>query len=109
MTTDFSFVYTTFSNADDANSMARELVNLHLAACCNIIPKVTSVYKWEGEVVTEDEVVMLIKTGLDKYQKCKEYLENTHPMDTPVIAKVAIDDINQPYAQWLTMHLIDRL
>jgi len=109
MNADFCFIYTAFLNEDDARSMANDLVSLHLAACCNIIPKVTSVYKWEGEVMSEDEVVMLIKTGIGKYEKCKEYLEAEHPYKTPMIAKIAVEDLNQPYAQWLTEHLIDKL
>lgn len=109
MKEDFCFIYTTFSNEDDALDIADELISLHLAACCNILPKGKSVYKWGGEIIKEAEFIMIIKTGLKKYSKCKEYLESSHPYDTPIIAKIKLDDLNHPYATWLEEHITDKL
>lgn len=109
MKEDFCFIYTTFSNEEDAMGVADELVSLHLAACCNILPKSTSVYKWGDEIVKEKEYVMLIKTGLKKYIKCKEYLESSHPYDTPIIAKIKLADLSTDYADWLEMSITDKM
>jgi periplasmic divalent cation tolerance protein len=55
-------IYATFPNADLARSIGTQLVTARLAACVNIIPGMNSIYLWQGQIETADEVVLLIKT-----------------------------------------------
>ncbi|MDA7945856.1 MAG: divalent-cation tolerance protein CutA [Hyphomicrobiaceae bacterium] len=83
--TDLIVVYTTFESIHQAKEVGHVLLKSRLAACMNIVPAMTSIYEWEGEVHETAEAVMLIKTS----RRCqKEVLKRTkelHPYDTPAL------------------------
>ena len=60
--TDPVLIYTTFETVEDAKSVGRILVESRLAACVNIIPSMTSIYEWQGQLQEAGEAVMIIKT-----------------------------------------------
>ena len=62
---DFAIILTTVSAVEEGESIANILVEKHLAACVNIIPKINSVYRWEGQIQSESEVLLIIKTTKD--------------------------------------------
>jgi len=70
-------VLTTTPNADEAASLARGIVEAKLAACVQILPKMTSVYFWEGKVQSEPEHLLLIKTLEEKFDALSEFIRKT--------------------------------
>ena len=91
-------VHTTVPNEETARSMARELVEESLAACVNY-HAVSSVYRWEGDIVEEDEYVLDIKTALE-YDKVREIIEENHPYDLPAVLRVETE-ANDKYDEWV--------
>ena len=93
-------VLTTTGAGFDARALARELVDLGVASCVNVLPPVTSIYRWEGKVVEEAEQLLLIKTTPDRVEALREALFARHPYEVPelVVIEAAASDA---YGQWL--------
>jgi len=94
-------VLTTVGAAFDARSLARELVELRVAACVNIVDRVHSVYRWEDAVTEDGEQLLLIKTSDARLNELRQELFSRHPYDVPELIVVAIEDIAPSYAAWL--------
>lgn len=82
-------VYMTFPDLDVAMSVGRRLVDEHLAACVNVVPRVVSVYRWEGQVHNEEEVVAFAKTTAARVDALIDRAKELHPFEVPCI--VALD------------------
>lgn len=91
----------TCPDTDAANTIAETLVGERLAACVNIAPGLRSVYRWEGKLQREAELLLLIKTSADRMDALKPRLNELHPYSTPELIAVAIDDGLPAYLQWL--------
>ena len=76
-------VFSTVGDSDDAERVARDLVDRRLAACVNIVPGLTSVYRWKGRVETEGELLLVIKTTRDRFEALREALLSVHPYEVP--------------------------
>lgn len=98
-------VLTTTSTTDEAESLATGLVESRAAACVQILPKMTSVYAWEGTVERAEEHLLLIKTLADKYQAVEEYIFKHHRYDTPEIVAIDAEKVSSSYLKWLTDYL----
>lgn len=85
----------------DARPLARELVELQLAACVNIIEQVTSIYRWEGAVSEEPEQLLLIKTVEGRIGELREALLARHPYDVPEFIVLPVSETSQAYGAWL--------
>lgn len=94
------FIYTTLPDGDAASTMARALVEARLAACCNIIAPMTSVYRWDGVIEASGETAMLIKTRRAMAQQVIEAARALHPYETPCFLTLPIDGVNAPYLAW---------
>ena len=95
-------VLTTVPNAEEAESLARAIVENKLAACVQILPRMTSVYVWEGKVQTENEHLMLIKTLPEKYVELAEFITANHSYTTPEIVAVESSEVAEPYRKWVS-------
>ncbi len=84
-----------------ARELAKELVSRKLAACINILPSVESIYEWEGKMVQESEVMMLIKTKKERFEVLKETILQMHPYEVPEILAFDIDDGSSDYLGWI--------
>lgn len=84
---------------DAAADLARTLVEERLAACVNRID-CDSVYRWEGEVVTDEEVILLAKTTDDGYDALAARVEERHPYDVPCIERFEETDLLPAFADW---------
>ena len=93
---------TTTSGIDEAESLANGLVESQLAACVQILPKMRSVYSWEGKIATDDEHLLLIKTLPQKYEAVEEYILDRHSYDTPEIVAIDAEKVSASYLKWLT-------
>ena len=76
---DALLVYTTWPDAESARAFAREAVEARLAACVHVLPPITSVYRWTGEVEEAAETPMLIKTGRPAVDGLRRLLAELHP------------------------------
>ncbi|MGD9590431.1 MAG: divalent-cation tolerance protein CutA [Pyrinomonadaceae bacterium] len=98
---DVIIVFTTTPDRALANELADRLVRERLAACVQILPQMTSVYFWEGEVRRDEEHLLLIKTTADKYAELEKYIRANHTYDTPEIAAMNVDQVDPKYLEWL--------
>ena len=98
-----ALVYTSWPDARSAQEAAHILVSERLAACANIVPGVGSVYRWQGEVHEEDEVLMFIKTANERLTTLRTRLLALHPYAVPAFSVLKIDeaDSHRPYLDWL--------
>jgi len=100
--TDHSIAFVTCPNEEVGKTIARGLVEKKLAACVNIIPKVTSIYLWQGKVEEDTEVLLKIKTRASMVSNLTSYVRDNHPYDVPEIITAKIDQGNDAYLKWMT-------
>ena len=105
--TDPVLIYTTFESLDDARTVGRSLVEARLAACVNIIPSMTSIYEWQGELQEAGEVVMLIKTRRGCQAQALERAKELHPYDTPALLVIEPVDVDKDFAAWIAGQTIE--
>ena len=103
--TEMLMVFTTFANDEDAAGAARNLVAERLIACANILPGVRSIYRWQGEVADQPEVVMLMKTRKQDWSALISRLHELHTYDTPECVAVRIAAGAPKYMAWLEASL----
>jgi len=96
---DITFIYITCPTSDHAKKIAKHLIELRMVACGNFFP-VTSLYRWEGKIVDEEEVVLILKTSEKFYDSILKEVEKMHPYTIPCIAKIS-GNINEKYSTWL--------
>jgi len=84
-----------------AQKIATELVTRRLAACCNILPGITSIYRWQGKVETDDELLMIIKSTEENYKAIENSIKELHPYEVPEIISFPIRQGFNKYLQWI--------
>lgn len=94
-------IYSTFPDTATAKDVGGKLVDHGLAACVNIIPQMTSIYRWEGALTTNSEAIMLIKTRAALAAKVIAAVEVEHPYDTPALLVFEVTHGAQGYLDWL--------
>ena len=96
-------VYITTHSKKEATKIGRGIIDQNLAACVNIIPKMTSYYKWEGEIKCDEEVILLVKTHTSKIQRVTEYVKKEHSYECPCVISLTLaeDEGNEEYLNWL--------
>jgi periplasmic divalent cation tolerance protein len=81
--------------------LARELVAGGWAACVNLVPGITSVYRWEGKLHEDPEVLLLVKTTLKRAEELPSFLARAHPYDVPECVALAPAEVEARYLTWL--------
>ena len=99
--TDALLVFTTLPSADKAAEIAKVLVEEKLVACANLLPAVRSIYRWQGKLHDENEVLVLLKTRAENLERLKLRLLEVHPYELPEMLAVPIESGYQPYLDWL--------
>ncbi len=84
-----------------AEAIAKALIDERLAACVSVLPGARSLYRWQGEVHADDEVLMLIKTTRERYPALAARLLDLHPYELPEIIAVDVSIAHAPYAAWV--------
>lgn len=98
---DYLLLLSTFPGDDNAKRLARILLEKKLAACINIIKGVESMYIWQGEIMQDDEVLLLIKTRRQHYDTLEQVIKTEHPYDVPEILTFEIAGGLSAYLDWI--------
>ena len=96
-TKSFSITLVTVPSKEESEKISKSLVEEDLAACVNIIPSVQSVYKWEGEINTDNELLLVIKGRTDNLEALEKEVLQLHSYETPEVISFAIDKGNKEY------------
>ena len=94
-------LHVTMPDQERATALARSLVDEGLAACVNIVPGVKSIYRWEGRLQEDDEVLCLIKTRPAVFERARARILELHPYEVPEIIGFTVDDGSPAYLDWL--------
>ena len=98
---EFIVVYVTAGSADEADRMARSLVDERLAACVNRIKSVQSVYRWQGKVEQSEEELLIIKTSRDRFAVLEKRVRELHSYSVPEVIALPVIEGSSGYLKWL--------
>lgn len=101
MSTDYQIILCTCPDKITAEKIAHLLVENKLAACVNIVPNISSVYRWQDQVECADEFLLLIKAHQDAYSALESLIKQHHPYQLPEIIAVAIERGLPDYLNWI--------
>jgi periplasmic divalent cation tolerance protein len=94
-------VLTTASSPDEAQRIARTLVEEHLVACATLLPSAHSIYRWQGEIETATETLLLLKTSQEHLAALEARLPALHSYDVPEFLVLRVDSGSHAYLEWL--------
>ncbi len=98
------FIYVTTKNRDEAKKIGSALVEEKLAACANIIDGMESIYHWKGNIETDKETVLILKTTNHNVKRLTERVKELHSYDVPCVVSITLTEQegNEEYLDWLT-------
>lgn len=99
--TDKRLVFATAGSADEARRIAQALVERKLAACVNMVPGVTSIYRWKGQVEEAAEWLLLIKTTETLFPRVREAIRELHSYELPECISISVEDGLPEYLSWI--------
>ena len=94
-------VFCTCSGEDEANTVARSLVEDRLAACVNILPGLTSIYRWQGKVESASEHLLFVKTTRERLPAVESRIRELHSYEVPEIIAVPAAAGSEKYLAWV--------
>lgn len=98
---DCCLIYITTSNREEAETIGTDLVEKRLAACANLSPGVTSIFRWEGKVQKEEECVLIVKTQIHLARTVTERVKNLHSYSCPCVIVLPITNGNADFFNWI--------
>jgi periplasmic divalent cation tolerance protein len=101
-TTDALLVLVTVPNAETADKLGEALVGERLAACVNVIGGVRSIYRWNGAVERDAELLCVCKTTRDGFERLRARVVELHPYELPEVIALPIERGHAPYLDWIT-------
>lgn len=102
MAEEYVVAFVTARTEDEAAAIAREVVRMGLAACCNIVGGVRSIYTWKDELCDEKEVLCVFKTRKELFEKLRDTVVRLHSYEVPEVVSVRIDDGHRDYLNWIS-------
>ncbi|WP_455378093.1 divalent-cation tolerance protein CutA [Petrachloros mirabilis] len=94
-------VLTTASSQNEATRIARAVANERLAACINIIPGITSIFRWDSRVQKSREVLLIFKTTRQRYPALERMIQSMHSYDVPEIIALSVESGFIKYIKWI--------
>jgi periplasmic divalent cation tolerance protein len=94
-------VLTSLIGHDDAARLGQTLVEEKLAACATLIPGAQSIFRWQGQIETVNEVLLLLKTGPDQIPALQARLHELHAYQTPEFLVLPVEGGSTAYLEWL--------
>ena len=101
MASAFRVVLMTAPKGRRAEALARDLVTRRLAACVNVVPGVTSHYRWQGRLCRDAEVLLIAKTSAAKLAALERWVSANHPYTVPEVLALPVAGGSKPYLRWL--------
>jgi periplasmic divalent cation tolerance protein len=86
---------------DEADKMARELVEQRFAACVNVVPRIKSYFWWDDAVQEDDESLLIVKTTHEKFTKLMEFVITNHPYELPEVIAMPLVEGSPEYITWV--------
>jgi periplasmic divalent cation tolerance protein len=99
--TDKIVVLSTCASEEEADRIARSLVEARVAACVNIVPGVRSVYRWQGAVESSGEWLLAIKSTRERFEALRVAIEKSHSYEVPEIVALPVVDGAPNYLNWI--------
>ena len=99
--TDKRIVFTTAGSEDEARKIAHGLVERRLAACVNIVPQITSIYRWQGKVEEACEWLLIVKTTAAAFVQVRDAIAELHSYEVPECVCLNIEDGSTTYLDWI--------
>jgi periplasmic divalent cation tolerance protein len=103
--TDKIVVLSTCASAEEAERLARRVIDDRLAACVNVLSPVRSFYRWKGEIEDSAEWLLIIKSTRDKFDALRAALESAHTYEVPEVIAIPIVDGSPNYLAWIEREL----
>lgn len=97
----YSVILTTAGSAEEAESLAAGLVERKLVACAQLLP-IGSIYRWEGKIEKDSEVLLLLKARADLYEQIEAHILENHSYDTPEVVQLAVERGSAGYLGWIS-------
>jgi periplasmic divalent cation tolerance protein len=101
LSTGVCVVLMTAPNAEKAGELAHALVGERLAACVNVVPGLRSIYRWEGAVQDESELLLVAKTTADRFDALQQRVLALHPYEVPEVLRLEVEQGHLPYLDWV--------
>lgn len=99
--TEYIVVLITAPKEEDAVKIAKALVESRLAACANIVKNVRSIYRWEGKIEDDSEVLMIVKTKKSLFDKLSKKVKELHEYSVPEVIALPLTAGSEDYLNWL--------
>lgn len=99
-------VFTTTPNAEEAEALARKIIENKLAACVQILPQITSFYSWKGKIQKDSECLLLVKTLPERYDELEKFIRAEHSYETPEIVSVESKKLSADYLGWMQENIL---
>lgn len=96
-----TMIYITTPSPQEALRIGRAVVADRLAACANVLPGITSVYRWQGEVQEDGETALILKTRSDLVERLTTRVKELHSYDCPCVVALPIAGGNPDFLQWI--------
>jgi periplasmic divalent cation tolerance protein len=99
--TELSLFYLTCPSETDAQDIAHRLLEKKLIACANILPQMTSIYRWEGKVEQESEVIVLLKSRSELAPQIESEILEAHPYECPCLLELPVTSGYEGFLNWV--------
>jgi periplasmic divalent cation tolerance protein len=97
----FLFIYVTCRDEQEAQGLARALLEQRIVACANILTPHQSLYWWEGKIQSAPEAAVIFKTREDLFEKLEAAIKERHSYDCPCIVALPVEKGHAPFLQWI--------
>jgi periplasmic divalent cation tolerance protein len=99
--TDARIVLTTAGSPQEAEKIARALVERRLAACVNVVPQIQSIYRWKDKIEQETEWLLIIKTRTDAFESVRDAIKELHSYELPECVMLEVSNGSEAYLNWI--------
>lgn len=98
---DYSLIYSVFSNVEQAKMVAKILLSEKLIACANVLPAHTAIYEWQGKICEESESILLAKTISQNFAAVEKRICELHSYSLPCVLQVDVAAGNSEFLKWI--------
>ncbi|OIO10137.1 MAG: hypothetical protein AUJ52_04970 [Elusimicrobia bacterium CG1_02_63_36] len=97
----YAAILVTCPTRAEAEALAEKMVEHHLAGCVNVVPGIRSIYRWEGKVEKNDEVLLIVKSRMRMLGELTEFVKENHKYSVPEVIAFSIRGGNNAYLNWI--------